>query len=241
MGAGAGRCLIHYNECNIIQYMSTSAADMKRAREARGWTQAQAAERLGVSQGYVSLLESGRRPVSHRLARSLGRTLGLSPSALPPSSLNLDADSLPGALGALGYEPFGYLRARLANPTAVLLSALRQKDLPARVVEALPWLALRFPELNREWLVEQAKLHDVQNRLAYVVTLASELARGGVAGQLGALVLRLETSRLAREDTLCHDSMTDTERRWLRQHRPPQAQHWNLLTDLKPEHLPYAA
>ena len=221
--------------------MNRAIPDIRRAREARGLTQAQAAERLGVSQGYVSLLESGRRPVSHRLARTLGRTLGLSPSALPPSELNLGADSLPGALGALGYEPFGYLRGRLANPTAVLLLALRQKDLPARVVEALPWLALRFPELNREWLVGQAKLHDAQNRLAYVVTLASELSGGGVAGQLRALALRLEPSRLAREDTLCHDSMTDAERRWLRQHRPPQAEHWNLLTDLRPEHLPYAA
>jgi transcriptional regulator with XRE-family HTH domain len=218
--------------------MSSVAADLKRAREARGWTQAEAAERLGVSQGYVSLLESGGRPVSPRLARALRRTLGLSPSALPPSELNLDADSLPGVLGALGYEPFGYLRGRVANPAAVLLSALRQNELPTRVVEALPWLALRFPEVNREWLVEQAKLHDVQNRLAYVVALASELDGGG---ELRALVLGLEPSRLAREDTLCHDSMTEAERRWLRQHRPPQAEHWNLLTDLRPEHLPYAA
>ena len=241
MGAGAGGGWTHYNICNIIQYMNTAAAQMRRAREARGWTQAQAGERLGVSQGYISLLESGRRPVSHELARSLGRILGLSPSALPPSELNLGADRLPGALGALGYEPFGYLRAPLANPTAVLLSALRQKDLPARVVEALPWLALRFSELNREWLVEQAKLHDVQNRLAYVVTVASELDGDSAAKDLRALVLRLEPSRLAREDTLCHDSMTDAERRWLRQHRPPQAEHWNLLTDLRPEHLPYAA
>ena len=221
--------------------MSSLATAMKRAREARGWTQAQVAERLGVSQGYVSLLESGGRPVSHRLARSLRRTLGLSPATIAPGELNLDADSLPGMLGALGYEPFGCLRGRLANPAAVLVSALRQKDLPARVVEALPWLALRFPGLDREWLVEQAKMHDVQNRLAYVVALASELDGGGVVGRLRALVLELEPSRLAREDTLCHDSMTDAERRWLRQHRPPLAEHWTLLTDLRPEHLPYAA
>jgi hypothetical protein len=155
--------------------------------------------------------------------------------------LDLDADSLPGVLGALGYEPFGYLRGRVANPAAVLLSALRQKDLPTRVVEALPWLALRFPDLNREWLVEHAKLHDAQNRLAYVVALASELDGGGVGERLRALVLGLEPSRLAREDTLCHDSMTDAERRWLRQQRPPQAEHWNLLTDLRREHLPYAS
>ena len=177
-------------------------AEMKRAREARGWTQAEAAERLGVSQGYVSLLESGGRPVSRRLASTLHGTLRLSPSALPPSDLNLDPDRLPGVLGALGYGPFGYLRGRLLNPTTVLLSALRQKDVPSRVVEALPWLALHFPDLNREWLVERAKLHDVQNRLAYVVTLASELADAGVAARLRELVLRLEPSRLAREDTL---------------------------------------
>jgi len=221
--------------------MSRVAAEVKRAREARGWTQAEAAERLGVSQGYVSLLESGGRPVPRRLAPSLLRTLGLSPSALPPSELNLEPDRLPGVLGALGYEPFGYLRGRLLNPTAVLLSALRQEDLPSRVVEALPWLALHFPDLDREWLVERAKLHDVQNRLAYAVTLASELAGAGMAARLRELVLGLEPSRLAREDTLCHDSMTQAERRWLRQRRPQQAEHWNLLTDLRREHLPYAA
>ncbi|PYQ38951.1 MAG: hypothetical protein DMF77_22905 [Acidobacteria bacterium] len=221
--------------------MNELAAEVKRDREARGWTQTEAAERLGVSQGYVSLLESGERPVPRRLAPSLVRTLGLSPSALPPSELNLEPDRLPGVLGALGYEPFAYLRGRLLNPTAVLLSALRQEDLPSRVVEALPWLALHFPDLNREWLVERAKFHDVQNRLAYVVTLASELAGAGMAARLRELVLGLEPSRLAREDTLCHVSMTQAERRWLRQQRPQQAEHWNLLTDLRREHLPYAA
>ncbi len=99
------------------------------------------------------------------------------------------------------------------------------------MVEALPW----------EWLVERAKSRDVQNRLAYVVALASDLAGAGVAAKLGELVLRLEPSRLAREDTLCHDAMTEAERRWLREHRSPQAAHWNLLTDLRREHLPYAA
>jgi transcriptional regulator with XRE-family HTH domain len=214
---------------------------MKRAREARGWTQAEAAERLGVSQGYVSLLESGARPLPHRLAPSVRKTLGLSPSALPPGELNLDPDRLPGALGALGYEPFGYLQDRVRNPAALLLSALRQKDLPSRVIEALPWLALHFADPNREWLGERARLHDVQNRLAYVVTLASELAGAAVAARLQELVKQLEPSRLAREDTLCHDSMTESERRWLRQRRSRLAAHWNLLTDLTREHLPYAS
>jgi hypothetical protein len=109
------------------------------------------------------------------------------------------------------------------------------------VVEALPWLAFHFPDLNRDWLVERAKLQDVQNRLAFVVTLASELAGAAVALRLRELVLALEPSRLAREDTLCHDSMTQTERRWLRGQRSQTAEHWNLLTDLTREQLPYAA
>ena len=155
--------------------------------------------------------------------------------------MNLAPDRLPGVLGALGYEPFGYLRERLFNPAAVLLAALRRGDLPARVVEALPWLALHFPDLNRGWLVERAKLHDVQNRLGYVVTLAAQVAGAGVAPRLRELVQAMEPSRLAREDTLCHDSMTDAERSWLREQRPPQAKHWNLLTDLGPDHLSYVA
>jgi transcriptional regulator with XRE-family HTH domain len=220
--------------------MGAVAAAMRRAREARGWTQAAAAQQLGVSQGYVSLLESGTRPVPAKLASSVCRTLGLPPTVLPAVELNLAPDRLPSVLGALGYEPFGYLRGRLFNPAAVLLAALCQNDLPARVVEALPWLALHFPDLNREWLVERAKVHDVQNRLGYVVTLAGQVAGAGVAPRLRELVQALEPSRLAREGTLCHDSMTETERSWLREQRPPQAEHWNLLTDLSRDDLSYA-
>jgi len=213
---------------------------MRRAREARGWTQADAAKRLGVTQGYVSLLESGRRRVPATLVPHLCKTLGLSPSALPPHESNLDSDRLPGVLAALGYEPFGYLRGRALNPADVLLAALRHTELPSRVVEALPWLVLRYPDSSWDWLVERAKVHDVQNRLGYVVALASQLADPALAERLRKLVERLEPSRLAREDTLCHDSMTETERRWLREHRPPEAKRWNLLTDLTREHLSYA-
>ena len=37
------------------------------------------------------------------------------------------------------------------------------------------------------------------------------------------------------------ESLSDVERRWLRQTRPKEARHWNLLTDLKAQLLPYAA
>jgi hypothetical protein len=50
-------------------------------------------------------------------------------------------------------------------------------------------------------------------------------------------VVVLERSRLVREDTLCHESLTETEPRWLRENRPAEARHWNLLTDMKAENL----
>ena len=88
-------------------------------------------------------------------------------------------------------------------------------------------------------------MHDLQNRLGFVLTLARRVAgrRGEheTSARLAALEQRLNRSRLAREDTLCRESMTTTERQWLASHRPPEAQHWNLLTDLDPEHLPHAA
>ena len=91
----------------------------------------------------------------------------------------------------------------------------------------------------------QAKLHDLHNRLGFVVALARQVAeRKGqtvTAATLAAVEQQLEPSRLVREDTLCRESMTQAERRWLRQRRPAQAQHWNLLTSLVPEHLSYAA
>jgi len=99
--------------------------------------------------------------------------------------------------------------------------------------------------LNWAWLVERAKVRDVQNRLGYVVDLARQLAEQGpnrsFADTLRGEEQRLERSRLAEEGTLCQDSMTQVERRWLRENRPESAAHWNLLTNLRTRDLPYAA
>jgi hypothetical protein len=46
--------------------------------------------------------------------------------------------------------------------------------------------------------------------------------------------------RLSEEDTLCHDSMTEAERKGVREHRSAAAAHWNLLTDMRVEHLSHA-
>jgi hypothetical protein len=57
---------------------------------------------------------------------------------------------------------------------------------------------------------------------------------------LSAVEVKLERSRLAREDTLCRESMPDAERRWLTSNRSPLARHRNLLTGLTVDQLSYA-
>jgi len=149
-------------------------------------------------------------------------------------------------LAGLGYPGFAYVRSgEPLNPAQLVLTALRQPDLEARLVEALPWVVARYPEMDWEWLVPRAKVHDLQNRLGFVVAVAGAVAdRLGdeaAGSKLAEVEGSLEGARLAREDTLCHESMTEAERDWLRKHRSRTARHWNLLTDLSPEHLSYAA
>ena len=131
------------------------------------------------------------------------------------------------------------------NPAAVLLDALNEPNLDARVAEGLPWLALTYVDLDWDWLVRNAKLQDRQNRLGFAVSLASEVAEAKreseKARKLGRWLNMLERARLAREDTFCHDSMTKAEREWLRDHRSPVAGHWNLLTDMEGKHLAYGS
>ena len=221
---------------------------LREARERKGWTQEQTATRLGVSQTYLSLLENDRRAMSKRLATKLQRDFVVPATELPVESTNKasDAQTLANSLGALGYPGFTHLRrGRRINPAQLLFAALRSPDLEARLTEALPWVVSQYPELDWKWLVAEAKLHDLQNRLGFVVALARQVAeRKGqtvTAATLAAVEQQLEQSRLVREDTLCHDSMTQAERRWLRERRPAQAQHWNLLTSLVPGHLSYVS
>jgi hypothetical protein len=97
--------------------------------------------------------------------------------------------------------------------------------------------------MDWEWLTRKAKLNDRQNRLGFVVDLAEEVAeKAGKASRRKSLSQNkavIERSRLAKEDTLSHESMTQAERKWLRQNRSSKARHWNLLTDLDVRHLAY--
>jgi len=225
--------------------------ELRKARNGKGKTQSDVARSLGVSQGYVSLLESGARIVPARLARRFVKLFELAPTALPVEGTSdcfagRNAQTLAQELAALGYPGFSYLRSRKQrNPAEVLVSALCQKDLESRLAEALPWVLLHYPELDQRWLVEQTRVHNLQNRLGFVVALARELAtrkerQDGRLQALAELEAVLEESRLAREDTFCQESLSEAERRWLRGVRPPAAQRWNLLTDWMPEAVRYA-
>lgn len=160
----------------------------------------------------------------------------------------MDPESLARDLAVLGYPGFAYLRPakrKPENPGVVLLTALAQDDLEARLVEALPWLLLRHWNADREWLVREAKLRDLQNRLGFVVSLARRLAERAQEGRrtraLRELEAELERSRLARLDTLCRASLSERERQWLMENQPRDARHWNVLTDWTPDTLRYVA
>ena len=219
---------------------------LKTGREQANLTQQEAASRLGLTQAYLSMLERGRRPVTAELAAQATRVFHLPPTALPlvDTAATLDESEFKSELGALGYLGFSYLRGKSHyNPARLLFLALDQDELDRRVVEALPWLVYTYPAMDWEWLTRNAKLSDRQNRLGFVVALAEEFAeKTGDQSRKASLsrqVAVLERSRLAREDTLSNDSMTQAERKWLRQNRPSKARYWNLLTDLDVKHLAY--
>lgn len=219
---------------------------LRHARRDRGWTQAEAARRLGISQGYLSLLERGARRVSSPALQAIQRVYAVPSTGLPLVDLStLSPARLAAALARLGYPPLAHLRGRTRlNPATLMLGALRHADLEARLTEALPWVALHHHDLDWNWLLARAKVHDMQNRLGYVVALATRLAEQHddveTSRRLREVTHTLERSRLCREDTLCRDTMTTAERTWLRARRSRLARHWNLLTDLRTESFPYA-
>lgn len=226
--------------------------ELRAARLAKRWSQVEAASRLGVSQPYLAMLERGQRRLTSKLARRVVKLYDLAPTAVPRSQRELrarvSAPMLARDLAGLRYPGFAYQRSRSwapKNPGEVLLTALAQGDLEPRLVEALPWLVLRYWTLDWSWVVREAKVRDLQNRLGFVVNLARHLAdRAGderKARALANLVAQLERSRLAREDTLCRPTLPEAERRWLAEHRPEAAKHWNLLTDWTADALRYTA
>ncbi len=211
-------------------------------------TQARLARKLGKSQGYVSLLERGLRHPSPSLTRRLVKVLDLPPTARPLRIRGrFEVDRTARRLAALGYPGFAYLGRSVAptNPAEVLLETLAAQRVDARVLEAMPFLLLRFTGFDREEIVSFAHLHSLQNRLGFVASLATAVAERNPEyahrlPELNRLSAALEPLRLAREDALGQPFRSDRFRDWVRRHRSEAAVHWNVLTDLGPEHLAYA-
>lgn len=212
---------------------------LRKARRERGWTQQQAAARLGVTQAYLSMLERGkRRPAS--LVRKLVQAYDLSPATLPVSDVRMNPtpDFLAHQLASLGYPGFAHLRkVKKINPADFLLMALAQNNLEARVAEGLPWVVLRFHDMPVEFLVREARVRNLQNRLGFVVTLEQ---RATGRNDLQQLERSLAESKLAKEDSFCKE-LNGPEREWFREHRSVEAREWNLLSDLRPDAVRYVS
>lgn len=217
-----------------------NSEQLRRARLERGWSQQEAAARLGVTQSYLSLLESGRRS-STPLAHKLMHVYDLPPTVLPVHEVRegVTADFLARELALLGYPGFAHLRGglRKVNPAEYLLTALAQRNLEARTAEGLPWLALRYPNMPTDFLVREARARNLQNRLGFVVTLGRRAAR---RDDLQPLEQTLAESKLEKEDSFCKE-LSEPERRWLRENSSEEARQWHLLSDLRPDALRYVA
>ena len=201
---------------------------LQQWRKRNDLTQVDAASLLGISQTYLSLLEKGARPLTPALR---GRMQAASPQPA--------GDTHRAQLSALGYPAFAHVpRARpKPAPDTLLLSILTQADGDSRIVEALPWLIREYAaQMDFPWLVRQAKLHNLQNRLGFLL----EIGGNPLPGQSAAL-RELERARLLHQDTLCWDSMPAATREWMLANRTPLAEHWNVLTRLEPENVRDAA
>lgn len=215
---------------------------LKSYRNARNLSQLELAHALGVTQAYVSQVETGLRPISRRLAERLGALPDLPPAVLPPALAELDGQDadLAGDLGALGYPPFADGRPRRArNPAAVVLAIVSPPQVAPNVMNAVPWVLLTFPDLDAAWLLDEVRRRNLQNRLGFLVDLALELARGREGLEaLESLRAELETSRLANPGTLAR-VLAPAERQFFEEHRGAAARHWNLYTGLAAAQLPY--
>ncbi len=120
------------------------------------------------------------------------------------------------------------------------MAALACDRLDEIVVEALPWLVLRYDNLDWQWLLAEARRRGVQNRLGFVVSLAVRAA----AGSLGMDRL---TRLAAIEEDLFACRLPKQETRWLRM--PParrqsaaarssqEAAQWGVPSSLRPDEI----
>jgi len=222
---------------------------LRAYRDRLGISQVALAKALGITQAYVSQLESGLRPVTRQLARRLAalpERAKLPATVFPPEAggpETADAD-LAADLAALGHPAFeASARHRPRNPAAVIISIIGRSHVAPAVMAAVPWILLHFGDLDVRWLVDRARLANLQNRLGFLADLALAVARPRAASKrfdeshllaLESLRAELEESRLAKEDTLARE-LSPAERQFFAENRSDAARHWNLLTGLTKE------
>lgn len=221
-----------------------------KERLSRNWEQVETASRLKVSQPYLSLIEAGKRPVTKSVARRAINLFDLPPTALPienetePANIK-SPDYLVSQLANLGYGKFSHFKkkSKKINPAIILLSALKSDDLESRIVEALPWLVCKFPQMDWSQVIKSAKISDAQNRLGYILSLAYEKVRTETDKEKESffkeLLSDLEKSRLFCEDSFQRQNLTRSEKEWLKNNRPRNAKFWRVLSNLKAEHLAF--
>lgn len=220
-----------------------------KERLARNWEQQETATKLDLSQPYLSLIESGKRPVTEKLARRAVRVFKLPPTALPVTSLSNNlrsngGDLLASKLAGLGYPKYSHLKkTKKTNPAAVLMSALETDELDSRTVEALPWLIFNFSEMDWMPVINSAKLNDAQNRLGFLLSLAGDLSKQKQNEAKLALFKNLLTilgkSRLLSNDSFRRRSLAESEKAWLIKNRSRNARYWRMLSNLSANHLTY--
>ena len=213
----------------------------------KGLEQKEAAALLGVSQPYLSLLESGKRKLTRKFAEKVFNKFELSPEKLPLAEnwedlAEMSNGELAEVIADSGYPKFAHLKGKTQiNPAQILFSALKKENLDSRIAESLPWLIFTFPELDWENLTRFAKMFDLQNRLGFVVNLARQIAENVKDNQkiskLSAIEKHLEKSRLLREDVLANESITEAEKLFLKTNRSSEAKYWRVLSDLSLQNL----
>jgi hypothetical protein len=81
-------------------------------------------------------------------------------------------------------------------------------------------------------LVRQAKLHNLQNRMGFLIQLAVPSSP-----EMQRALDELDEARLLAEATFRWDSMPPATRKWMRENRSSEAAHWNVVTRIRPEDL----
>ena len=199
------------------------APTLRHWRNQKGLTQVDAALLLGVSQPYLSRVEKGIRPLSADMKSRM--------EAVRPVDIKEAFDTLFASnLSALGYPGFAHLPPARSKrtPQFLLMSVLAKPDACSRVAEALRWLVREYADkMDLQWLVRQAKLKGLQNRLGFLLQLAAVETPGILSA-----ARELELARQATEATFCWDSMPAAVREWMRTNRTPLAAHWNVVARL---------